>query len=45
MIPASEASEDDALDRSVRSKYYARVMVYATEEEKKRLREMIYKQK
>ncbi|CDW78668.1 UNKNOWN [Stylonychia lemnae] len=45
MIPASEASEDDALDRSVRSKYYARVMVCATEEEKKRLREMIYKQK
>jgi hypothetical protein len=43
MIPASEVSEDDALDRSVRSKYYSKVMVHATEEEKKRIREMIYR--
>jgi len=31
MIPASEISEDDILDRSVRSKYYAKEMKDATE--------------
>lgn len=45
MICASEVSEDDALDRSGRSKHYAKVLVQATEEEKKRIREMINKQK
>jgi len=43
MIPASEFSEDDVLDRSVRSKYYAKEMRDATEQEKKRLRELMYR--
>lgn len=43
MVCESEISEDGLNEGQIRDKRYNRVMMQATEEEKRRLRELIYK--